>query len=77
MLDAETVENNVIYFERNLTNYENLDKNVKAKFFDLDSNGNIDQEAEKMLNELKKVKIRNKLPPSNIFEFQVLTNFLF
>ena len=75
VLDAENVENNVIYFERNLINYEKLgNKQVMSKFFDLDSSGNIDIEAEEMLNELKNVKIRNKLPPSNVFEFKVLFN---
>jgi hypothetical protein len=41
-----------------------------SKYFDFDSNGNIDQEAEKLLNELKNVKIRRKLPAANIFEFE-------
>ena len=55
ILDIEDnlVENNVLYFERKLTNVENLNKKVLGKFFDLDSNGNIDKEAEELLNELK------------------------
>jgi hypothetical protein len=41
------------------------------KYFDLDSENKLDKESEKLLNELKKVKIRNKLPSENIFEFEV------
>lgn len=47
-----------------------------TKFFDLDSNGNIDKDAERLLNELKYSKIRKKVPASNIIEFVVSINSL-
>ncbi len=71
MLYAENAENNAIYFERKLINFENLDKSILRKFFDLNLDGTIDKDAEKLLNDLKHIKIRKNLPSSNIHEFEV------
>ena len=70
-MDSDDVEKNAIYFERKLLNTEKLDKKLLMKYFDLDSNGKIDKDAEKLLNDLKRTKLRKKLPSSNIFEFEV------
>ena len=72
ILDAENTQNNAVYFERKLLNVENItDKTILSKYFDLDENGHIDKKSEKLLEDLKRSKIRNKLPSSNIFEFEV------
>lgn len=47
-----------------------------SKFCDLNTNGDIDVEAEKLLNELKNVKIRKILPASNIHSFNVINVYI-
>ena len=76
ILNNDDTASNAIYFERKIKNVD-VDGNpkIQCKFFDMDHNGNVDKEAEQLLEELKNVKIRRKLPAENIFEFEVSINW--
>ncbi len=65
------LENNVlnpqriISFFREIEDIDELDLKVKSKLIDTDD------ETERLLNEIKKIIIRNKLPLENQFNYQV------
>jgi hypothetical protein len=73
---AENLNNfdNTLYFEREI---EDLKENIccntglAAKYIDLDDAGQIDKEAQLLLEEMKTKKVQSQLPLSNIFKYRV------
>ena len=74
ILNAKNVANNALFFVREI---EDIDEHygenpaLSARFIDLDKHKQLDHDAQRLLDELKSTKIREKLPDENIFRFRV------
>ena len=74
ILRAKNVENNVLFFEREI---EDIEKHIESnttlarRFIDLDKTNKVDVEAKRFLDDLKWTKIPSKLSAANTFKFKV------
>jgi hypothetical protein len=74
LIKAQNTKQNVLMFIREIVDIkDNIKSNAKlaGRFIDLDEGGNVDTDAENLLNSLKTDKIAKYLPESNMHKFKV------
>lgn len=80
ILNANNLENNVLYFEREIESIEDHlkvsgDKSKIGKYIDLVNNSELNEESKKWLNDLKQKIALTKLPAENTVKLKVSFNF--
>lgn len=79
ILTAKNVPNNVLFFNRNITDIKEKIKDnasLAGKFIELNKSNEPDEEVMGLLDNLKNKKIPGALPSSNIFNFDVSDYYL-